>query len=532
MTPPAVSLHHVSKCFGDVVAVDDASLDVAVGEIHAVLGENGAGKTSLMNILAGLYRPDRGEILLRGERAEIHSPQDAKRYRIGMVHQEQRLVTRFTAPENVSLGHREPRFLTLRRYFRRLARYLSERYYLPIDDRTLVMDLPLGRRQRVELVKLLHHGAEIIILDEPTGNLAPAEVETFFRSIRQLVDGGRTVILITHKLDEVLRYADCVTVMRAGRVVATFPADEAGRAEVNRLMVGRDEFRVPGLTFQDEELPAPRPHETWNLKPGTQFSAPVLEIEHLTAGDPSERHSLKDVSLRVRGGEVVAVAGVAGNGQTLLAEAVSGLLTDYDGCIRIGGRDIRGLSSRGVASLGLAYVPENRKEVGLILSQSVALNLALRSFDRPPFSHSGWIDERALRAEAERLIERYRIQAASPDTPVGRLSGGNQQRVVVARELSGQPRLILVDNFLRGLDARSTQQFKGELFAHRDRGAAAVWITGDLSEAMECDRIAVIQQGRIVGLLAQAEASREALGLLMSGDDGPGQRREASRRGG
>jgi simple sugar transport system ATP-binding protein len=215
----------------------------------------------------------------------------------------------------------------------------------------------------------------------------------------------------------------------------------------------------------------------------------------------------------------VAIAGVAGNGQTLLAEAITGGLADYDGRIAIGGRDLRGLTRRQVARLGVGYVPENRTEVGLIPAQSVAINLALRAYDCPPYSRRGWVDRRAVRAEAERLIERYRIQTPSPDTPVGRLSGGNQQRVIVARELSGQPKLIVVDNFTRGLDPRSTRQFKGELFAQRDRGAAIVWITGDLGEALECDRIAVIQRGRIVGLLERAEATREALGLLMSGDE-------------
>jgi ABC-type uncharacterized transport system ATPase subunit len=261
--------------------------------------------------------------------------------------------------------------------------------------------------------------------------------------------------------------------------------------------------------------------ESQTEQPSTQHSAlsTILEVDHLSAGDPAERHALRDVSLSVRAGEALAIAGGAGNGQTLLAEAITGGLADYDGRIAIGGRDLRGLTRRQVARLGVGYVPENRKEVGLIPSQSVIVNLALRAYDRPPYSRRGWVDERAMRAEAERAIERYRIQTPSPDTPVGRLSGGNQQRVIVARELAGQPRLIVVDNFTRGLDPRSTRQFKEELFAHRDRGAAVVWIAGDLGEALECDRVAVIQRGRIVGLLERAEATRESLGLLMSGDE-------------
>ena len=253
----------------------------------------------------------------------------------------------------------------------------------------------------------------------------------------------------------------------------------------------------------------------------------MLEIQGLSAGQPTERHSLQNVNLDVHGGEVLAIAGVAGNGQTFLAEAITGGLSDYQGQVAICGRRVRGLTSREVARLGVAYVPENRKEVGLIPAQSVAINLALRAYDRPPYSHGGWLDQGAIRSNAERLIERYRIQTPSPDTAVGRLSGGNQQRVVVAREFSGQPRLIVVDNFTRGLDPRSAQQFKEELSAHRARGVAAVWITGDLAEALECDRVAVMQRGRIVGVLDRAGATREALGLLMTGEEALAGRRGA-----
>src|SRR6266540_3668319 len=237
ITMPSVSLRHVSKRFGPVVAIDDASVAVAQGQVHALLGENGAGKTSLMNVLAGVYHADEGEVSLDGQVVQIRSPRAAKRLGIGMVHQEQRLVARFTAPENVAIGHREPRFLTLQRYFWALAHRLSERYQLQIDAESPIWSLPIGRRQRVELVKLLHHGARIIILDEPTGNLAPAEVTTFFGAMRRLAAEGRTVILITHKLDEVLRFADRVTVMRGGQVVSTFAAAETSRAELNRLMI-------------------------------------------------------------------------------------------------------------------------------------------------------------------------------------------------------------------------------------------------------------------------------------------------------
>lgn len=487
-----VALRHVSKRFGDVLAIDDATFEVERGEIHALLGENGAGKSSLMNVLAGLYRPDAGSIELHGQPVQCHSPEDAKRLGIGMVHQEQRLVPRFTAPENISLGHREPRWLALRRYFRALAERLSARYRLPIDAEHPVWTLPLGRRQRVELVKLLHHGAEIIILDEPTANLAPAEVDTFFDAARQLVAGGKTVVFITHKLDEVIRYTDRVTIMRAGRVISTFTTASTSREHLNALMVG-------SASPSESSVAA------------ASVGPVVVSVGQVSAG------TLHDVSLEVRAGEVVALAGVAGNGQTELAEAITGHLA-YAGSISILGQDIRVLGPRRVATLGVAYIPESRAEVGLIGGQSVAVNLALRGYYRPPFSRSGWLDRAAIRQAALAQIDRYGIQPPDPDLPAGRLSGGNQQRVIVARELEGNPRLIVADNFTRGLDPRSTQQFIAALFEHRDRGAAVLWITGDLSEALLCDRIAVINRGQIVSLLSLAEATRERVGLLMSGD--------------
>jgi general nucleoside transport system ATP-binding protein len=500
VSAPAVSLRGISKRFGDVVAVRDASLDVARGEIHALLGENGAGKTSLMNVLAGLYRPDTGEIWLDGRPAPIHSPEHAKRLGVGMVHQEQRLVARFTAPENLALGHREPRWFISRAYFERLARSVSDQYGLAIDADHAVWQMPIGRRQRVELVKLLHHGARSIILDEPTANLAPAEVETFFAAVRQLANAGRTVIFITHKLDEVLRYTDRVTIMRGGQVVATFPTSATTRQHLNELMVGGT-GTAPAVGLD-----------------GAPAGPVVLAVSGLTIADPTQRVNLHDVSLEVRAGEVVAVAGVAGNGQTELAEAVTGHVRGYGGRIRIGGADIRARDPRQVSALGVAYVPEDRQAVGLIAGQSVAVNLALRAYRQAPFSRAGFVDRAAIRRRAVELIERYGIRPPDADLPVGRLSGGNQQRVIIAREFAGNPRLIVADNFTRGLDPRSTAQFTAELFRHRDRGAAVLWITGDLSEALLCDRVAVMNRGRLVATLPRAEATRERVGLLMSGD--------------
>jgi ABC-type uncharacterized transport system ATPase subunit len=496
---PAVQLHAISKRFGDVVAIDAATFEAARGEIHALLGENGAGKTSLMNVLAGVYRPDAGEIRIDGQPVAIRSPDDAKLHGVGMVHQELRLVGRFTAPENVAVGHHVPRWLTPAGYFRALAARLSERYRLPIDPHSPIWSLPIGRRQRVEIVKLLHHGARILILDEPTANLAPAEVEAFFAAVRELVAAGRTVVFITHKLDEVMRYTDRVTVMRGGRVVATIATAATSQRALNQLMVGD----------LDGERERPTAGDRGEV---------VLSVRGLTVDDPAARVNLRDVDLDVHAGEVVAVAGVAGNGQTQLAEAITGHVAAHRGQVRVGGRDLRGLGARRVAELGVAYIPEDRREVGLIAGQSVAVNLALRRFDRPPYSRGGWVDRWQIRRDAVALIERYGIRPADPDVPAGRLSGGNQQRVIIARELSGRPRLIVADNLTRGLDPRSTAQFTDELFGHRDRGAAVVWITSDLGEALRCDRVAVLKGGHLVAVLDRDQATREQVGLLMSSD--------------
>ena len=515
----AVSLAGIVKRFGDVVASDGADFEAGPGEIHALLGENGAGKTSLMNVLAGVYRPDAGAIRIDGRSVSVGSPQAAKRLGIGMVHQEQRLVTRFTAPENISLGHRFPVWFTLRRRFRDLAGRLSDEFGLPIDAETPVWAMPLGRRQRVEVVKLLHHGARIIILDEPTANLAPTEVETFFGALRGLVGEGRTVIFITHKLDEVLRFTDRVTVMRGGRVFRTLATRDASREVLNRLMVG-ESVSVSPREGSEPQSPIETTHDLYGGDVRTRAVAAlgdvVLKLDRVSVTDPSQPVNLTDATLSVRSGEVLAVAGVAGNGQTQLAEAITGLVKTASGRIQIGVRDLRGLSVRQISDLGVAYVPEDRREVGLVLSQTVATNLALRRYDRRPLNRFGFVDRGRIRRDAIELIDRYGIRPADPDVVVGRLSGGNQQRVIIAREFAGAPRLIIVDNFTRGLDPRSTRQFTDELFAHRDRGAAVIWITSDLSEALECDRIAVVNRGRIAAVLDRDDATRERVGLLMS----------------
>jgi simple sugar transport system ATP-binding protein len=328
-------------------------------------------------------------------------------------------------------------------------------------------------------------------------------VERFFGAMRQLTAEGKCVVFITHRLDEVERHADRVTVMRAGRVVRTAAADQCDRAELLRMMVGTE---------------APMDPDSFVARPATP-GEPVLEVSGLRFGDTGYRDCLDGVDLTIRSGEVVGLAGVAGNGQQHLAEALTGHRPGAEGRIRLGGTQILGRTPRAVADLGVAYIPEDRKTVGLVMSQSVAVNLALRRIDRAPFSRLGVTDWAAIRASAQEQIARYDIRPSNPDLPVARLSGGNQQRVVVARELEGSPRLIVADNLTRGLDPPSTELFRRVLFDQRDRGAGVLWITGDLSEALACDSVAVMKRGRIVGVLPRETASREAVGRMMAGDE-------------
>ena len=508
--PPtaAVLMRGITKRFPAVVANDGVDFEAAAGEVHALLGENGAGKSTLSNILTGLYRPDEGEIILYGERVEFAGPRDALDAGVSMVHQHFRLVERFTVAENIILGdhRREGRSFRLRRRAieRRVAE-LGDRYGLGVDPRARIWQLSLGEQQRVEILKALHLDARILILDEPTAVLTPQEAEVLFATLREMAADGRTIVFISHKLHEVKAVADRVTILRTGRNVETLGAAGATPRELATLMVGR------GLG--EGVRAAPR-------SPGE----PVLAVEDVWAEGDRGGAAVKGVSLSVRRGEIVAVAGVAGNGQRELAETIAGMRSPAKGAVRVAGKRPRPGDPRAAISAGVAYVPEDRLGTGLSPGLSVASNLALKSYRQPSDSRGPFLRLRRIRERALELIDRYRIAAPGPTAPVRMLSGGNLQKVVLAREFSAQPKLLVAASPTRGLDVGAIEAVHTHLHEAAATGVGILLISEDLDEILAlADRIAVMYEGEVVGETATTEASIEEIGLLMAGGNDPRQ---------
>jgi general nucleoside transport system ATP-binding protein len=472
--------------------------------VHALLGENGAGKTTLSNILTGLYRPDDGEIRLWGEPVELHSPRDALDMGIAMVHQHFRLVEPFTVAENVVLGdHRDVgrTFLLHQRTIERRVAELSGRYGLAVEPRARIWQLSLGEQQRVEILKALYKEARILILDEPTAVLTPQEAQALFGTIRAMADDGRTVIFISHKLHEVKAVADRVTVLRRGRSVATLPAAEATPRSLAALMVGR-------------EIELARRNGTRDV------GDTCLELAGLGAEGDRGLAALKDVSLTVRRGEIVAVAGVAGNGQRELAETIAGMRAPTAGTIRVAGRKLRGGDAREAIRAGIAYVPEDRLGTGVAPGLSVADNVVLKSYRRPPASRGPFLILRKIRELAESVMERYDVRASGPDVPARHLSGGNLQKVVLAREFSGEPVVVVAASPTRGLDVAGIEIVHAYLRDAAERGVGVLLISEDLDEILAlADRIAVMYEGEIAGERDAGSATVEELGLLMAGGE-------------
>jgi len=498
---PILELRNITKRFPGVLANDDISLVLEQGEIHALLGENGAGKTTLMNILYGLYAPDAGEVIVRGERVHIKSPSDAISLGIGMVHQHFMLVPVMTVTENIMLGAESTRlgpFLSRRQAAQRIHE-LSRQYGLEVDPEAYVKDLPVGIQQRVEILKLLYRRADILILDEPTAVLTPQEVEELFEVIRSLVAKGNSVIFISHKLKEVMTIADRITVLRRGRVVGTTAPAETSEQELATMMVGR------AVALQVEKGPA-HPGEV------------VLDIDDLHVLDDRDNMVVQGVSLQVRAGEIVGIAGVQGNGQTELVEAVTGLRPPFRGSVRIKGSDTTWGSPRIVFEQGAAHIPEDRQRDGLVLSYPVRDNLVLNTYYKPPFAVGFRVQHDAIVEQAVRLVEEFDIRTPSIETVVANLSGGNQQKVIVAREFSRPIDLLVAAQPTRGLDVGSIEYIHTRLIEKRDEGCAVLLVSSELDEIMAMsDRIAVMFAGRIMAVLPAAEATREQLGLLMAG---------------
>jgi general nucleoside transport system ATP-binding protein len=495
-----LELRGITKRFGTLTANDSIDLVVEPGEIHALLGENGAGKSTLMNVLYGLYHPDEGEILVDGKPVTFSGPGDAMAAGIGMVHQHFMLIPVFTVAENVELGHERTkgpfRFLD-RRSARREVAEVSARYGLQVPVDALVQDLPVGVQQRVEIIKALLRDAKVLILDEPTAVLTPQETDDLMDVMRSLKEGGTSIVFITHKLREVRAVADRITVIRRGKVVGeATPTSSA--AELASMMVGRP------VKLEIDKEPA---------KPG----ADMLRVEGLTVTDAAGQVTVDDVTFEVKAGEIYALAGVQGNGQTELTEALVGLNAVHSGTITLGGQDITREKVDDILGMGVGYVPEDRIHDGLIGSFSVAENLVLDLYDQPPFAKGPALDLPKIRQNAEERVAEYDVRTSSIDHPASTLSGGNQQKVVLARELTRRLKLLVVAQPTRGLDVGSMEFVHRRIVAERDHGAAVVLISTELDEVLGlADRIGVMYRGRIIGE-SQAGATPEEIGLLMAG---------------
>jgi ABC-type uncharacterized transport system ATPase subunit len=503
----ALCVEDVTKRFPGVLANDDISFDLKKGEIHALLGENGAGKTTLMNIIYGLYKPDAGKITVNGEEIVLHSPNDAIRRGIGMVHQHFMLVPVMTVTENVMLGNEKTitDFLHIlapldrKRIAGEISR-LADQHNLKVDPSAYVRDLPVGTQQRVEIIKALHRGAEILILDEPTAVLAPQEADELFDIMRSLVNQGKSIIFITHKLKEVLAIADRITVLRGGRVVGSAIPAKTSEGELASMMVGRD------VLLEVEKGEA---------KPGDV----VLRVRDLAAEDDREHQVVRGVSFEVRAGEILGIAGVQGNGQREMVEALTGLRRAAGGHITLLDEEITNLQPRRVTDLGSAHVPEDRHKHGLVLPFSVSDNLVLDSYHVAPFSRRFFVNREAIEANARRLVQEFDVRTPTIETPAGSLSGGNQQKTIVARELSHTTvKLLIVNQPTRGLDVGSIEFIHKRIVEARDSGVAVLLVSAELDEIMGLsDRIAVMYNGRIVATLPAQDADRSQLGLLMAG---------------
>ena len=494
---------NVTKAFpGGVVANDNVSFDLRRGEVHATVGENGAGKTTLMRILAGLARPDSGQVLVRGRETAMRGPLDSHRLGIGMVHQHLMLIPSFTVAENVALGAEPRRGMKLDRdAVRESVKELAERYGLPVQPDARVADLPIGGRQRVEILKVLYRDADIIILDEPTAVLSPAEVDHFLKTIGLLCRDGKSVVFVSHKLPEVIEIADRITVLSRGKVRGTVARGQVNADRLGAMITGSDDFAGASQFLR---------------KMGQDV---VLRVAGLkTAGFRGQR-SLEGLNLEVRAGEILGLAGVEGNGQSELADCILGLLRPYEGEISLRGRDLRMLDARVIRSLGMGFVPDDRTEKGLLWELAAWENILLGSEGRPMMQRRGIVRQSAAVVHARRLAEDFAIVPKDVHLPATAFSGGNQQKMVVAREMRDDTVLLVASQPTRGLDVGATDHIRGRIAGLRDRGAAVLLISFDLDEILALsDRIAVMYNGRIVAEMANdGSCSRSKLGLLMTG---------------
>jgi ABC-type uncharacterized transport system ATPase subunit len=497
----AVEMTRVTKRFGSVVANEDVDFAARVGEVHALLGENGAGKSTLMSILAGLYRPDSGSLTINGQIVHLHSPRDSIAYGVGMVYQHFMLVDSLTVAENAMLGQRGRGMRLDTSRVETELDALSKRYHLQVDPRARIWQLSVGEQQRVEILRLLYRGAKILVFDEPTAVLTPQESEDLVRTLRHMAAEGFCIIFISHKLGEVLAVSDRITVLRKGRVAGTIDTKDTDHRSLARMMVGRE------VLFKVERSPS---------TPGDI----TLELKGLCAQGDQGLPALAGVDMAVRAGEIVGIAGVAGNGQRELAEVITGLRSPTGGRIIIGGKEMAGCSAQEIVRAGVAHIPEDRLGTGLIKSLSLSDNAILKEYRHVPIARGPFIDGQATETFANSLIDGYNISAPGPTARAGLLSGGNQQKLLLARELADRPRLLVAVHPTRGVDIGATEAIHTHLLAQRAQGTATLLISEDLDELLAlCDRIAVMYEGRIVGTVEAGMADVEHIGMMMAGTE-------------
>ena len=494
-----LEMRGISKRFGELQALDKVDLVVNEGEIHALVGENGAGKTTLMNILYGLYHPDSGTIRVRGQDVRIAGPRDAIGLGIGMIHQHFMLVPPLTVAENVVLGDERGGPRLDEHVIEQRVRELEERFKIVVEPGARIEDIPLGLQQRVEILKVLYRGSELLIFDEPTAVLTPQEVDELFEIVRGMKREGKTLILITHKLREVMAVTDRITVLRGGKNAANLVTKDTNPREIAQAMVGRELHDI---------RPRPRSGE----------SLPVLQVSRLEAKSDRGTPALRGVDLVVREGEILGIAGVGGNGQSELAQCILGLRPVTDGTISVNGVDIAHDDPKRTRERGVAYVPEDRRAEGLVLAFTVADNFILGKQDHTPYAQNGVLRREAIARGGDRLAKEFDVRPPNAGAIVGTLSGGNQQKVVLGREISEEPKLIVISQPTRGLDIAATEYVHERLLEQRGRGCAILLISSELDEIRALsDRIAVMFEGKIVATLDAADATEEKLGLLMAG---------------
>ena len=499
-SPNSFEMRGIVKRFPGVFANDHVDFSCKVGEVHALLGENGAGKSTLMNVLAGLYRPEAGEIIIGGKQVTLHSPQDAIANGIGMIHQHFMLVPSHTVSENMVLGLNKPRFFLNLSQVEEQVAALAKQYDLNVNPRAKIWELSVGEQQRVEVLKMLFRGAKILIMDEPTAVLTPQEVEALFRTLREMTSQGHSIVFISHKLDEVVAIADRVTVLRKGKITASgVSAKGSTKAQLARLMVGRE------ILFQIEKK---------KMEPGKI----ILETKNLQADNDRALPALRGVSMQLRAGEILGVAGVAGNGQRELAEVLTGLRNSTHGEMIFDQVTIGPHTNWREIGQRLAHIPEDRSAVGSVPGLSVAENSILKCFNLTPIAKGWSIDAAAMQKKAVKLVDEYQIATASIQTPVRMLSGGNLQKLILAREISGGPSLMIAVHPTRGLDVGATEAVHKLLIKQRESGAAIMLISEDLDELLSLsDRLAVMYEGKIVGEMPAEGADIQRIGLMMAG---------------